>query len=111
MYSKLAIAATAAVAAGLAYAQNIVVNTPPTLIECQPVQISWTGGAAPFYPRVTQGGQVANTLKTFDMTSSQSLTWTVDQPANTAVTIVVSDSTGATGATDQVTVQSGSTSW
>lgn len=110
--STFTVSATALAAAGLALAQSaFTVNTPTTLIQCQPAQLSWTGGQAPYYPRITKGGSPADTLKTFSTTSETSLTWNVDIPANTAVTFAVSDSTGASNASAQVTISQGSSSW
>jgi hypothetical protein len=111
-FSTLPLAVVAAIAATLAIAQTtITVNTPTTLIECQPAALTWSGGTAPYYPRVTAGGDVSSTLNTFDTTSATSLTWTVNIASGTSVTIALTDSTGATGASAPVTIQAGSSSW
>ncbi|PWN22399.1 hypothetical protein BCV69DRAFT_281399 [Microstroma glucosiphilum] len=110
-FSTLPLAVVAAFAATLAIAQStLTVNTPTTLIECQPAQLSWTGGTAPYYPRITQGGDVSSTLNTFDTTSSTTITWTVNIASGTTVTFAVTDSAGLSNASAEVTIQAGSSS-
>ncbi|CAO1630791.1 unnamed protein product [Parajaminaea phylloscopi] len=105
------VSVTALAAAGFALAQStLTVNTPTTLIECQPVQLSWSGGTAPYFPRITEGGNTANTLKTFDTQSGTTLTWRVDIAQGTSVTFTVGDSAGISNSAAQVTVNAGTTS-
>lgn len=111
-FSAATLSLTALAAAGVALAQStFTVNTPATLIQCQPQQISWSGGTAPYFPRVTEGGNISNTLKSFNQQSGTTLTWTVDIAAGTAVTISIGDSAGLTASTSQVTINQGSSSW
>lgn len=111
-FSAATLSLTAIAAAGMAMAQNAFsVNTPATLIQCQPIQISWTGGQAPYFPRVTRGGQPNDILKFFPEQTGTSLTWTVDLAAGQPITIVINDSTGNNAATSQVTINQGASNW
>lgn len=110
-FSTTAISLTAVAAASLAWAQSFTVATPSSLITCQPIQLSWSGGTPPYFPRVTQGGGTTDTLKTFDQQSGTTLTWNVDIASGTSVTITVSDSTGITQGSAPVTINQGGTSW
>ena len=95
-------AVSALVVAGFAAAQDTFsVITPSSVVQCQPVLISWTGGQAPFFPRITQPGMPADIIENFAQTSERSFSWTVDQPVGQRVTIVIGDSTGATAASAQ----------
>ncbi|WVW84783.1 hypothetical protein I302_106818 [Kwoniella bestiolae CBS 10118] len=91
---------------------DITVNTPPSLVQCQPASLSWSGGTGPYIVAVIPGGQpTAAALKTIsDSESGTSLTWTVDVAANTEITIKLTDSTGAIQYSSPVTIQSGSDS-
>ena len=94
-FSQFVILATGIVAAGMAAAQEaFTVNTPAALIQCRPYQITWTGGQAPFFPRVTAAGQVSQTLQVLGQVNAQQVLWTVNQPVGTMVTISVLDSAG-----------------
>ncbi|KAF5327601.1 hypothetical protein D9619_004809 [Psilocybe cf. subviscida] len=84
------------------------INTPSSVVECQPQLLSWNGGQAPYYLSIIPGGQPsAAPLKTFPTTSDSSVTWIVDIPGGTLVTFALKDSTGATSYTDTVNIQKG----
>ncbi|KAK4330705.1 hypothetical protein RTBOTA2_006375 [Rhodotorula toruloides] len=103
----VAYVASALALAGLASAQTI--NTPTALYTCEPYQLSWAGGSAPYYVRVLQGGTTSDVIET--LVSAQSVTsytWNVNVPAGSSVTIGLTDSTGQSAYTAQVTVQAGS---
>lgn len=54
------------------------------------------------------GGQInAAPLKTFDTQNGNQLTWIVDIPAGTSITLSTKDSTGAQAYSDAVTIQPG----
>ncbi|WVO22133.1 uncharacterized protein IAS62_003458 [Cryptococcus decagattii] len=96
----------AAVAGALA---DLTVSTPASLIQCQPVLLSWSGGTAPYYLAVIPGGQAsAAALKDFGEQSGTSLTWIVDTASGTSVSVKVTDSTGAINYSSPVTIQAGS---
>ncbi|KAL5485728.1 hypothetical protein ACEPAI_6769 [Sanghuangporus weigelae] len=89
----------------------LTVNTPPSIVQCQPVLLTWTDGTAPYFPSIIPGGQVSATpLKSFDSTSATQLTWNVDIAAGTSITIALRDSTGAQVYSDAVTIASSSDS-
>ncbi|UZJ52599.1 hypothetical protein CBS101457_001919 [Exobasidium rhododendri] len=93
------VALSAIVLSGFAAAQTTFsVATPSSLVQCQPYLITWTGGVAPYFPRITQPGNTASIIENFAQTSSMSYSWTVDQAVGQTVTIVIGDSTGATAA-------------
>jgi hypothetical protein len=39
----------------VAGAQALTINTPASIVECQPVQLSWSNGTAPYYLAVLPG--------------------------------------------------------
>lgn len=97
-----AAAASAIILSGFAAAQDsFSVATPSSLVQCQPYLITWTGGSAPFFPRITQPGNTASIIENFPQTSDRTYSWTVDQPVGQRVTIVIGDSTGATAPSGQ----------
>ncbi|GAA5985484.1 hypothetical protein JCM5350_004014 [Sporobolomyces pararoseus] len=105
---KLSAVALVALVAALVSGQQI--NTPTTgLFTCEPYLISFSGGQAPYTIRANQGGSVSQVLETIatDVTAT-SYTWNVNLPAGQAVTLALTDATGATVYADQVTVQAGS---
>ncbi|WVQ77352.1 hypothetical protein IAR50_007036 [Cryptococcus sp. DSM 104548] len=100
--------AVAAAAAGSVAALSI--NTPASLVQCQPVQLTWTDGTGPFIIAAIPGGQVsAAAIETIaDSQASSPLTWTVNLAAATNLTIKITDSTGTIGYSSPVVVQAGS---
>jgi len=87
----------------------LTVNTPASVVECQPTLFSWSGGQAPYYLTLIPGGQsTAAAIKSFPTQTGTSYTWNVDLQANTLFTIALKDNTGTTAYSDIVTVQPGS---
>ncbi|PPQ67534.1 hypothetical protein CVT25_006075 [Psilocybe cyanescens] len=85
---------------------SMTINTPTSVVQCQPQLLSWSDGQAPYYLTIIPGGQPsAAPLKSFDTQSSTSITWIVDLKAETQVSFALKDSTGATAYTDIVTIQ------
>ncbi|CAE6370426.1 hypothetical protein RSOLAG1IB_01551 [Rhizoctonia solani AG-1 IB] len=106
MYSKSVAALYALVLAGAAAAQSMTVATPPSVVQCQPVALSWSGGTAPYFPSIIPGQQAgAAAIKEFPSQTGTSLTWTVDLIANTYITVQIRDSTGAIQYSSAVTIQ------
>ncbi|SCZ98831.1 BZ3500_MvSof-1268-A1-R1_Chr3-1g05649 [Microbotryum saponariae] len=94
-----------------ALAQSLLINTPTSLIECQPYAVTWSGGTAPYYVSVLPGGQLSATALTTlgeQPTTSTTYTWTVNIASGTTVTLKVLDSAGNSAYTAQVTIQAGS---
>ncbi|CAE7194916.1 unnamed protein product [Rhizoctonia solani] len=107
MFSKTVVALYALVLAGAAAAQStMTVATPASVVQCQPVALSWSGGTAPYFPSIIPGQQAgAAALKEFPSQTGTSLTWTVDLIANTYITIQVRDSTGTVQYSSAVSIQ------
>ncbi|KAK8861689.1 hypothetical protein IAR55_002512 [Kwoniella newhampshirensis] len=97
-----------AVLAGSALAQQI--NTPASLVECQPASLTFSGGTPPYIIAALPGGQVsAPAIETLsDSLSSSPYTWNVNLPAGTNITLRITDSTGAIGYSSPLAVQAGS---
>ncbi|GAA6008696.1 hypothetical protein JCM10207_001689 [Rhodosporidiobolus poonsookiae] len=105
------VSATAALV-GSALAQSaLLINTPTALYSCQPYQLTWSGGQAPYYVRVLPGGSLTGTpIETLlSATSETSYTWNVNLASGTYITLTVSDSAGVTAGSAPVTVALGDT--
>ncbi|KZT22366.1 hypothetical protein NEOLEDRAFT_1138033 [Neolentinus lepideus HHB14362 ss-1] len=91
---------------------GLTVNTPTGVVECEPIQFTWTDGTAPYFLSLVPGGQPsAAAIEQFPTQQGTSYTWSaVNLQANTQFTVVLKDSTGTQAFSDIVTVQSGSTS-
>ncbi|ORX39942.1 hypothetical protein BD324DRAFT_615596 [Kockovaella imperatae] len=86
--SWVAVLATAVMA-------QLQVDTPPSLIQCQPVQLSWSGGTGPYFLAILPGGQSeAAALENLPNADNSPATWLVNIASGTNVTIRVTDSTG-----------------
>lgn len=107
MFSK---AAAALILAGVALAQTFSINTPPSIQQCQPAALSWVGGTGPFILAAIPAGQVsAAALATIaENVSGTSYSWNVNLAQGTAITIKITDSTGALAYSSPLTVQAGS---
>lgn len=98
------------VSAGSAIAQTLLtVQTPASLIQCEPALLAWSGGQGPYFIAAIPGGQsAAAALMNFGQHNGTSLTWTVNVTAGTSVSLKITDATGATNYDQAVTVQAGS---
>ncbi|KAK6907474.1 hypothetical protein I204_03961 [Kwoniella mangroviensis CBS 8886] len=108
MFSKNLILAAALV--GQAY--GLTINTPPSLVQCQPASITFSEGTAPYILAVIPGGQVsAAAIETIDdnLTSSP-ITWNVNLASGTSITLKITDSTGTIAYSSPLTIQAGSSS-
>ncbi|KAF8962759.1 hypothetical protein BDZ97DRAFT_1092564 [Flammula alnicola] len=105
-------AAVAALVSVVPRIVSLTINTPSSVVQCEPQLLSWAEGTGPYYLSIIPGGQAgAAPIKTFDTQSGTSMTWrAVDIPAGTSITCVLKDSTGNTAYTDKVNVQQGSDS-
>lgn len=85
------------------------INTPTSLVQCQPIKITWNGGQPPYWVSALPGGEPAGTpLKDWGQQSGTELTWTVDLPAGTSISMQVKDSNGAINYAQAVSVRAGS---
>ncbi|RXW24300.1 hypothetical protein EST38_g1567 [Candolleomyces aberdarensis] len=90
---------------------GLVINTPTGVVTCQPMMLSYGQGTPPYYVSILPGGQVSGTpYHTWPATDATSMTWVVDLPGGTAVSLVVKDGTGAQAYSDAITIQPGSDS-
>ncbi|CAE6510297.1 unnamed protein product [Rhizoctonia solani] len=106
MFSHTAVALYALVLAGAAAAQSFTVATPASVVQCQPAQLSWSGGQAPYFPSIIPGSQPgAAALKEFPSQPGTSLVWTVDLAAGTSITIQIRDSTGGVQYSSAISIQ------
>ncbi|KAE9398122.1 hypothetical protein BT96DRAFT_822454 [Gymnopus androsaceus JB14] len=87
----------------------LTVNTPTSLITCEPSLLEWSGGTAPYYVSILPGGDVSGSaLRTFDATNATEYTWTVDIGADTEITVELKDSTGTIAYSAEVDIIAGS---
>ncbi|QRW18164.1 hypothetical protein RhiXN_03088 [Rhizoctonia solani] len=100
--------------AALAVAQNDPsINSPASVVQCQPIQLSWTATKVPVYISIIPGGQPgAAPLHDFGVQepNKKSLTWTVNQPAGTDVTFQIKDADGAVAYSATTPIQNSSDS-
>lgn len=93
-----------------AYAQGNVpiIQSPASLVTCQPALLSFSGGQAPYYISVLPGGQPSATpLVQFPVQNGNSYTWTVNLPAGSSYSLQIRDSTGAVNYSSELPVQAG----
>ncbi|KAG8743667.1 hypothetical protein FRC10_011636 [Ceratobasidium sp. 414] len=110
-FSHTVVALYAIALAGFAAAQGgLTVATPASIVQCQPAQLSWSGGTGPYFPSIIPGSQPnAAALKSFPSQPGTSLVWNpVDLAQGTSITIQVRDSTGAVQYSSAVTIQNSS---
>lgn len=109
MYTKAFIASLAL--AGAVIADDFKVATPANVAQCQPAQLKWQGGQAPYYPSLSEPGSTSKTIKVDGIpqkTEDTSLTWKqVSIKEGTKFVVVVRDSTGAVQNSAPVTVSGG----
>ncbi|KAF9053845.1 hypothetical protein BDZ89DRAFT_1056398 [Hymenopellis radicata] len=99
--SNLVLVALSFAAVGLANAALV-----PSLTECQPVLITWSDGAGALITLTVHDSNGA-VLKDFGQVEDTSLTWVVDVPADTAVSLEVVDSVGELAQTALVEISEG----
>lgn len=77
-------------------------------MQCQPVQLSWANGKAPFYASAIPAGQAsAAPLAKFPPQDGSAFTWVVNLRQGTDITIKITDGTGATAYSSPLVVQEG----
>ncbi|TEB34742.1 hypothetical protein FA13DRAFT_1919645 [Coprinellus micaceus] len=109
MFSRLAAAVTLLAVVAGALGQALTINTPPSVVVCQPAQLSWTGGTGPYFLSILPGNQPgAAALVDFGRQEGNSLTWTANLAAGTSIFLQVRDSNGAVGQSGTISIQSSS---
>ncbi|RXW21724.1 hypothetical protein EST38_g4123 [Candolleomyces aberdarensis] len=104
MLSRFACALTVlAVSAGVLAQGPITINTPLSVVVCQPVQFTWTGGTGPFF----LPGAAA--IVDFGRQDASPFTWNpANLPVGTSFFLQLRDSTGQVGQSGTATIQTGS---
>ncbi|CAD6574982.1 MAG: hypothetical protein CYPHOPRED_005553 [Cyphobasidiales sp. Tagirdzhanova-0007] len=109
-----AVAAVLAAVAKTAYAQSSLplINTPPSLVECQPAAITFSGGQAPYIISVLPAGQVAAVPLEFlpSQPSAGTYTWQVNLAAGLNISLSIRDGTGALNYAAPLVIQPGTSS-
>ncbi|EKM78752.1 hypothetical protein AGABI1DRAFT_85658 [Agaricus bisporus var. burnettii JB137-S8] len=92
--------------AASAFAQSFTINTPANVAQCQPLQITWSGGNPPYFLTVNPGSQPNGPpLVNLGEQNGTSFSWTqVNVQANTQIGFSLRDSSGAIAQTAAVTV-------
>jgi hypothetical protein len=68
-------------------AQSLTINSLQNVVVCQPILLTWAGGAPPYWVTLTTGANPPVPIKELATSvNDQSLTWTVDQPAGKCLT-------------------------
>lgn len=84
-----------------------LINTPTSVAQCRPVQITWTATNTPVFISILPGGQTgAPPLMDFGEQTGSSITWIANILAGTSITFQIRDSQGAIAFSSPVTVQS-----
>ncbi|CAE6392924.1 unnamed protein product [Rhizoctonia solani] len=89
------------------------INSPASVVQCQPVQLSWTATKEPVWISVIEGGKPGSLpIEDFGQQTpgTKTLTWLVDIPAGRSVTMQVRDSAGAVAYSGNVIIQDSSDS-
>lgn len=108
MKSYATVAALLSAVSAVLAQSGAVIQSPASLVQCQPVLLNWNGGSAPYYISVIPGGQAsAAALKTFSTQTGNSLTWVVDLPVQ-EITLKIVDASGAINYSSPIPIQAGS---
>ncbi|KAL9714094.1 hypothetical protein Ac2012v2_002402 [Leucoagaricus gongylophorus] len=88
---------------------QLTINTPPNVVQCQPVLLTWSGGQVrnSVLPGNDPTGQA---LVDFGQQNGTSVSWLVNQQANTALGLTLRDSIGQVAQSASFTVNPGSSS-
>ncbi|KAG8914305.1 hypothetical protein FRC01_004131, partial [Tulasnella sp. 417] len=105
-----AVAAVSALAQDPPAVADPSINTPTGVIECLPVQLTFSGSSPPFIITIVPGGEPgAAPLTTVGTTSETTLTWVANLPPNVNYTCVIRDSLGRTNPSAPFMIYPGST--
>ena len=94
---KIASAAAGAVVFAAAVAGQATINTPPSITQCQPAALQWTGATGAVRIAILPAGQVsAAPIENLPDQSgaSGSYVWTVNVASGTNITISINDGSG-----------------
>ncbi|KIK10357.1 hypothetical protein K443DRAFT_670981 [Laccaria amethystina LaAM-08-1] len=108
MKSFLAPLAFVTVLASSVLAQ-VTVNTPVSVVVCQPIQFTWTGGTSPYFLSILPANQPSATaLIDFGKQTGNSVTWVANLGVGTSVFLNCKDSNGVVGQSGTFTILTGS---
>ncbi|KAH7341550.1 hypothetical protein B0J17DRAFT_264740 [Rhizoctonia solani] len=105
---KFAVASLLAVASLVVAQNDPSINSPASVVQCQPVQLSWTATKEPVYISIIPGGQPgAVPIEDFGVqkAGTKSMTWTCDMKAGSSITFQIKDAAGAVAYSGNVNVQ------
>ncbi|KLT46088.1 hypothetical protein CC85DRAFT_239208, partial [Cutaneotrichosporon oleaginosum] len=76
----------------------------------EPTRLQWSGGSPPYWVTVIPAGQpsAAPIMTLADSSDATSMTWNVNLPANSQITLQIRDGTGNVQYSSPITVQAGS---
>ncbi|CAE6460869.1 unnamed protein product [Rhizoctonia solani] len=110
---KFAVASLLAVASLVVAQNDPSINSPASVVQCQPVQLSWTATKEPVYIAIIPGGQPGATpIEDFGVQApgTKTMTWKCNRKAGTSITFQIRDSDGAVAYSGNVNVQDSSDS-
>jgi len=110
MKSILATVIALSLAASSALAQTLIINTPNSPVECEPLLLTWSGGSPPYLVTINAPTDTTLLLPAFNATTATSVTWEVEAGVGTQLQFSVRDSTGNTDISGLVTVVAGPSS-
>ncbi|CAE6452739.1 unnamed protein product [Rhizoctonia solani] len=87
------------------------VNTPASLVQCEPVLLTWAASNTPVSINILRAGNAAAApLLNLGQQTSNSITWIVNMTSGILITIQISDSKGNFAYSAPLTVQNGADS-
>ncbi|KAL5634669.1 hypothetical protein ACGC1H_002644 [Rhizoctonia solani] len=87
------------------------INTPSSLVQCQPTQLTWNASNTPVYISIIPGGNAsAPALMDLGQQSGTSMTWSVNITSGTSITFRIVDKLGTNAYSAPLTIQSSSNS-
>ncbi|CAE7106434.1 unnamed protein product [Rhizoctonia solani] len=113
MFKSVVVSLFALASLVVAQANDPSINSPASLVQCQPIQLTWTATKEPVWISIIPGGNPgAAPLHDFGQQPSgtKSLTWICDYKSGTSMTFQIRDSTGAVAYSANTNVQPSSDS-
>lgn len=102
------LAVASAFTAVLGQSSAPIIQSPASLVVCQPALLSFSGGQAPYYISVLPPSQPsAAAIEQFPAQEGNSFTWIVNLAAGQSVTLAIRDSTGAINYSSELPIQAG----
>ncbi|KIJ52639.1 hypothetical protein M422DRAFT_43467 [Sphaerobolus stellatus SS14] len=84
------------------------IDTPSSVVVCEPVAFHFSGGTPPYYVSLIPAGQPAGSaFKQFPSTTGNTITWNVDMQSGTAFSLSLRDGSGNVAFSDKISIQAG----